>query len=80
MLSEIQKKFGMSLFSIRELDNEKRSRMGVQECKEHRKSTVRRNLRRKKLIAELLKAGKPKKTKKKKTGAGDKGEEEEDDK
>jgi hypothetical protein len=45
-----------------------------------RKSRVRRNLRtRKKLIAELLKAGKPKKTKKK-TGAGDKTEEEEDDK
>ena len=33
-----------------------------------------------KLIAEPLKAGKPKKPKKKKTGAGDKGEEEEDDK
>jgi hypothetical protein len=33
-----------------------------------------------KLIAEPLKAGKPKKTKKKKTASGDKAEEEEDDK
>jgi hypothetical protein len=33
--SEIQKKFGAFPFNVRDLDDEKRSRMGVQECKEH---------------------------------------------
>ena len=33
--SEIQKKFGAFPFTVRGLDDEKRSRMGVQECKEH---------------------------------------------
>lgn len=35
MLTEIQKKFGVFPFSVRGLDDEKRSRMGLQECKEH---------------------------------------------
>jgi hypothetical protein len=35
VFSEIQKKFGVFPFSVRGLDDEKRSRMGVQECKEH---------------------------------------------
>ena len=33
--SEIQKKFGNFPFNVRGLDDEKRSRMGVQECKDH---------------------------------------------
>jgi len=35
VFSEIQKKFGVFPFNVRGLDDEKRSRMGVQECKEH---------------------------------------------
>jgi len=35
VFSEIQKKFGPFPFNVRGLDDEKRSRMGVQECKEH---------------------------------------------
>jgi hypothetical protein len=35
VLTEIQKKFGVFPFSVRGLDDEKRSRMGLQECKEH---------------------------------------------
>ena len=35
MYSEIQKKFGVFPFSLRGLEDEKRSRMGVQECKDH---------------------------------------------
>lgn len=35
VFSEIQKKFGTFPFNVRGLDDEKRSRMGVQECKEH---------------------------------------------
>jgi len=35
VFTEIQKKFGVFPFSVRHLEDEKRSRMGVQECKEH---------------------------------------------
>ena len=35
MFSEIQKKYGAFPFNVRGLDDEKRSRMGVQECKDH---------------------------------------------
>jgi hypothetical protein len=35
VFSEIQKKFGPFPFNVRGLDDEKRSRMGVQECKDH---------------------------------------------
>jgi hypothetical protein len=35
VFSEIQKKFGPFPFNVGGLDDEKRSRMGVQECKDH---------------------------------------------
>ena len=35
VFSEIQRKFGSFPFNVRKLDDEKRSRAGVQECKEH---------------------------------------------
>jgi hypothetical protein len=35
VFSEIQKKFGAFPFSVRGLEDEKRSRMGMQECKDH---------------------------------------------
>ena len=38
--SEIQKKFGSLPFNLRYLDDEKKSRMGLQECKEHRLLTA----------------------------------------
>jgi hypothetical protein len=33
--SEIQKKFGVFPFSVRSLEDEKKSRMGLGECKDH---------------------------------------------
>ena len=35
VVTEIQKKFGIFPFNVRDLEDEKRSRMGVQECKDH---------------------------------------------
>lgn len=35
MFSEIQKKFGPFPFTVRSLEDEKKSRIGIQECKDH---------------------------------------------
>ena len=35
VFTEIQKKFGVFPFSVRSLEDERKSRMGLQECKDH---------------------------------------------